>query len=131
MQGSDGWLLVGTGSQKPSPVPKFNSKNQVIGYWSQYATKIEPSQIVNEDAVGKRDDSIASDAHEYYLSALREDYLKEVAQDIGASYINISQQSLITTIKALPPAGNGDTPCQFRLDVCSFIRAFCTGRIYT
>lgn len=111
MQGSDGWLLIGVGSDKPSPVPKFNSKNNIIGYWSQYATKIEPSQIVSEDSVGKRDDSIALDPHEYYLSALRQDYLKEMAKDIGASYIRAdTQQNLIDTIKQLPPAGYGDTP---------------------
>jgi mxaL protein len=78
LQGSSGWLLAGVGADHPSPIPKFNAKNEVIGYWSLYATKIEPSQIVNEDSLGKRDDSIASDPHEYYLSALREDYLKEL-----------------------------------------------------
>lgn len=108
---SDGWLFAGIGSLHPSPVPKFNSKNEVIGYWSQYATKIEPSQIVNEDSVGKRDDSIASDPHEYYLSALQEDYLKEMANDIGAQYIRAdSPKSLLSAMKKLPPVGHGDTP---------------------
>lgn len=78
LQGSSGWLLAGIGADRPSPIPKFNAKNEIIGYWSLYATRIEPSQIVNEDSLGKRDDSIASDPHEYYLSALREDYLKGV-----------------------------------------------------
>lgn len=110
-QSSNGWLLIGVGSHKPSPIPKFNSKNEVIGYWSQYATKIEPSQIVNEDSVGKRDDSIASDPQEYYLSALRENYLKEIARDIGSSYISTdSQDNIIASIKNLPPAGYGDSP---------------------
>lgn len=108
MQGSNGWILVGIGSQRPSPIPKFNSKNEVIGYWSAYATKIEPSQIVNEDSVGKRDDSIASDPHEYYLSAMREDYLKELAHDIGASYLRGgSQENLIAALNKLPPAWHG------------------------
>lgn len=108
MQGSSGWLLAGVGGLQPAPVPKFNSLNQVIGYWSQYATKVEPNQIVNEDAVGKRDDSIATDPQEYYLSALREDYLKEVARDIGASYISASnKETLLAALKRLPPAGRG------------------------
>lgn len=111
MQGSNGWLLVGIGSQRPSPVPKFNSKNEIIGYWSAYATKIEPSQIVNEDSAGKRDDSIASDPHEYYLSAMRESYLKELAHDIGASYIRgDSQKKLISAIRKLPPAWHSNAP---------------------
>ena len=107
MQGSSSWLLAGIGSQEPSPIPKFNSKDEIIGYWSQYATKIEPSQIVNEDSVGKRDDSIASDPHEYYLSALREDYLKEVVSDINANYVRADLQAkFLTAINKLPSAGN-------------------------
>lgn len=107
MQGSSSWLLAGIGSQEPSPIPKFNSKDEVIGYWSQYATKIEASQIVNEDSVGKRDDSIASDPHEYYLSALREDYLKEVVSDINANYVRADLQAkFLTAINKLPSAGN-------------------------
>lgn len=107
MQGSSSWLLAGIGSQEPSPIPKFNSKDEIIGYWSQYATKIEPNQIVNEDSVGKRDDSIASDPHEYYLSALREDYLKEVVSDINANYVRADLQAkFLTAINKLPSAGN-------------------------
>jgi len=111
LQGSSGWLLAGIGAESPSPIPKFNAKNEIIGYWSLYATKIEPSQIVNEDSVGKRDDSIASDPHEYYLSALREDYLKELAQDIGATYVRAdSPEKLRAAIDQLPPAGYDSAP---------------------
>lgn len=107
MQGSSSWLLAGIGSQEPSPIPKFNSKDEIIGYWSQYATKIEPSQIVNEDSVGKRDDSIASDPREYYLSALREEYLKEVVSDINANYVRADLQTkFLAAINKLPSAGN-------------------------
>lgn len=107
MQGSSSWLLAGIGSQEPSPIPKFNSKDEIICYWSQYATKIEPSQIVNEDSVGKRDDSIASDPHEYYLSALREEYLKEVVSDINANYVRADLQTkFLAAINKLPSAGN-------------------------
>ncbi len=106
-----GWLLVGIGSVKPSPVPKFNAKNEIIGYWSAYATKIEPSQIVDEESRGKRDDSIAFEPREYYLSALREDYLKEVGREIGAAYVRAdSPDELLKAIKLLPPAGHGSAP---------------------
>lgn len=106
-----GWLLAGIGSGQPSPVPKFNAKNEIIGYWSAYATKIEPSQIVDEESRGKRDDSIASEPREYYLSALREDYLQELAQDIGADYVRAeSQPKLLGAIEQLPPAGHHRAP---------------------
>jgi mxaL protein len=110
LQGN-GWLLAGIGADKPSPIPKFNAKNEIIGYWSTYATKIEPSQIVDEESRGKRDDSIASEPREYYLSALREDYLKELAQDIGAAYVRAdSQEKLQAAIEQLPPAGHHNAP---------------------
>ena len=108
MQGSNGWLLVGVGQLNPSPVPKFNSKNKIIGYWSQYATKVEPSQIVNEESLGKRDDSIATDPKEYYLSALQERYLKEMAND---SYVRLdSVDKLFKAINHLPPTGHQKSP---------------------
>lgn len=111
MPGSNGWLLVGVGKPDPSPVPKFNSKNEIIGYWSQYATKVEPSQIVNEESLGKRDDSIATDPKEYYLSALQEGYLKEMANDIEASYVRLdSRDQLLTAISHLPPTGHQQQP---------------------
>jgi mxaL protein len=110
LQGS-GWLLAGVGAYRSNPIPKFNAKNEIIGYWSAYATKIEPSQIVDEESRGKRDDSIASDPREYYLSALREDYLKEMAKDIGASYTRANTaENLLEAIKQLPPAGRHQAP---------------------
>jgi len=125
MQGSSSWLLAGVGSDKPSPVPKFNSKDEVIGYWSHYAIKIEPSQIVNEDSVGKRDDSIASDPNEYYLSALREDYLKELANEIGANYARAdTQENLITGLEKLPAAGHGNVPVNIGW-LFALLAAFC------
>ncbi len=114
MPESNGWLLAGVGSLTASPIPKFNSKNEIIGFWSQYATKIEPSQIVSEESLGKRDDSIATDPHEYYLSALKEDYLKEMTNDIGATYVRAnSKDHFLAAINELPPSGYGKTPTNF------------------
>lgn len=111
MPDSNGWLLAGIGSLTASPIPKLNSKNEIIGFWSQYATKIEPSQIVSEESLGKRDDSIATDPREYYLSALNEEYLKEVTNDIGATYVRAdSKEHFLAAINELPVTGYGRTP---------------------
>lgn len=111
LQGSSGWLLIGVGADRPAPIPKFNTQNQIIGYWSAYATKTEPSQIVDEESRGKRDDSIASEPREYYLSALREDYLKELAQDIGARYARAqTAEKLRQALNDLPAAGHDQAP---------------------
>lgn len=111
LQGSSGWLLVGIGSDRPSPIPKYNAKNQVVGYWSLYAIKTEPSQIVSEESLGNRDDSIASSPGEYYLSALNETYMKELAQDIGAAYVRAdTAESLLAAVDKLPAAGHDSVP---------------------
>lgn len=111
LQGSSGWLLAGIGSPHPSPVPKLNARNEIIGYWSAYAAKFEPSQIVSEESTGQRDDSIATNPAEYYLSALREDYLQELAHDIGAAYVRAdSGENLLDAIDRLPPAGHAIAP---------------------
>ena len=107
LRGSSGWLLAGIGSERPSPIPKLNARDEIIGYWSIYAAKLEPSQIVDEESRGKRDDSIASQPQEYYLSALDEDYLQALARDIGAAYVRAeTPETLLAAIDRLPPAGH-------------------------
>lgn len=111
LQGSNGWLLVGVGSDRPAPIPKFNARNQIMGYWSVHGLNYQPSQIVDEESLGKRDDSIATDAREYYLSALNEDYMKELATDIRASYVRgDTPEHLLDAMKRLPAAGHDDSP---------------------
>lgn len=111
LQGSNGWLLVGVGSDRPAPIPKFNARNQIMGYWSVHGLNYQPSQIVDEESLGKRDDSIATSPEEYYLSALNDGYLKELAVDIGASYVRGDRpENLLAAMKNLPAAGHDDSP---------------------
>lgn len=85
-QGGRDSILVGVGGDLPKPIPKFNAKNEVMGYWSLYSIKIEPAAVVSEESAGKRDDSLATDPREYYLSKLDENYLKSLAEEIGGQY---------------------------------------------
>jgi mxaL protein len=105
LQNSAGWLLVGIGSNVPSPIPKFDEDNHFIGYWSQYATKMD---TVSAESRGKRDDSIADSPGEYYLSALNQPYLMEMARDLGARYVRADKADhLLAALDELPPAGHG------------------------
>ncbi len=102
-QGGRDWLLVGIGENKPTPIPKLNANNEVIGYWSTYSIKIEPATQVNEGANNQRDESIATAPYEYYLSKLDEPYMKELASEIGARYIKASNaEHLIIAMDNLP-----------------------------
>ena len=102
-QGKQPLLIVGIGNSKPSPIPKLNDKNQVIGYWSNDAIKLNPASNVDEGHDGGRDNTIANEPYEDYLSKLDEAYLKELSTEIGAKYIKAgSVEALITGISQLP-----------------------------
>lgn len=102
-QGGKDWLLVGVGGNHAKPIPKLDAKNNVVGYWSIYSIKIMPASNVSDGASGGRDESTASAPYEYYLSKLDEAYLKELAADINANYINAGlHQNLITPMRQQP-----------------------------
>jgi mxaL protein len=102
-QAKHAWLIVGLGGNKPAPIPKLNTKNEVIGYWSTDAIKLNPASNVDEGHNGGRDNSVATEPYEYYLSQLDESYLKELSSDIGAQYIKAgSTEALISAINKQP-----------------------------
>ena len=97
------WLIVGLGGNKPTPIPKLDTKNAVLGYWSTDAIKLNPASNVDEGHNGGRDNSIATEPYEYYFSRLEEPYLKELAADIGAQYIKAgTSQQLIAALNKQP-----------------------------
>ncbi len=97
------WLIIGVGGDKPAPIPKLDAKNAVIGYWSTDAIKLNPASNVDEGHNGGRDNSIANEPYEYYLSKLDETYLQELSADIGAQYMRAgSAETLITALNKQP-----------------------------
>jgi mxaL protein len=111
-QGGDGWLLVGIGSDKPTPIPKMDENNKVLGYWSLNTYELEPGIAqVSDETRAKRDDGVATQDHEKYLSRLDENYLKELAKDIGADYLRgNSLPTLLSAMKKQKPAKRGAAP---------------------
>ena len=87
-QGGRGWLLVGIGGDKRTPIPKMDENNKVIGYWSNTTYQLEPGIAqVSEETRGQRDNGIASADYERYLSSLDEKYLLGLAKEIHANYV--------------------------------------------
>ena len=104
-QGGSGWLLVGMGNDEPMPVPKFDGDDRIMGYWSMNAMKVEPSAVLAEESAGTRDDSIATDDSDRYLSRLDEPYLKQLAAEIDAGYLRAGDSAkLIEAMRRQPPA---------------------------
>ncbi len=120
-QGGRDWLLVGVGGNRPTPIPKLSASNEMIGYWSTYSIKMEPATKVNEGANNVRDESIATEPYEYYLSKLDEPYMKELALDIGAQYLKAEKaEDLIIAMDNQKSSAHYQTKFELR-----WILAFC------
>ena len=72
-QGANNWLFVGIGSDEGTPIPKYDNKNQLIGYWSNESFALQPgvAQISAQNA-GGRDNNVSNASYDRYLSRLDE-----------------------------------------------------------
>jgi mxaL protein len=105
-QGGDGWLFVGIGSDKGTPIPKLDEKNQLIGYWSGESFAMQPGIAqISEANIGVRDDNVAAAENDRYLSKLDEEYLKSLSKEIRGDYVRgDSLQSVLGAMKRQKPA---------------------------
>lgn len=102
----EGWLVVGVGGDEPAPIPKYDSEDQILGYWAFANEIMAPSQVQSEESIGTRDDTVASDTYDRYLSQLYEPYLKELSHEIGADYMRADgAESLARAMQQQKPAG--------------------------
>jgi len=111
-QGGDDWLLVGIGSDKGTPIPKLDEKNQLIGYWSGDSFALQPGIAqISESNIGTRDDNVASGVGDRYLSTLDETYLKSLAEEISAKYVRGDKlQNILAAMKEQKPARRDIAP---------------------
>ena len=115
-QGANNWLFVGIGSDEGTPIPKYDNKNQLIGYWSNESFALQPgvAQISAQNA-GGRDNNVSSASYDRYLSRLDEEYLKSLAQEIKGDYVNGSDiKGILSAMKKQPSAWRDDTEVQLR-----------------
>ncbi len=124
------WTIVGIGGSKPLPIPKLDANNAVIGYWSTDAIKLNPASNVDEGHHGGRDNAIATEPYEYYLSHLDAKYLKELALDIDAQYVNAgTSQQLISALGKQASHMQFQTALPLR-PICAFLALLFVIAIY-
>lgn len=111
-QGGNDWLLVGIGGDKPAPVPMMDENNKMIGYWSGNTYQLEPGIAqVSEETRLQRDNDIATQEFERYLSKLDEKYLKSLCREIGARYMRGDNfRGAISAIRSLKPSKHDIAP---------------------
>lgn len=115
-QGGDDWLLVGVGSDKGTPIPKFDEHNQLIGYWANESFAMQPGIAqISEANIGSRNDSIANGESDRYLSKLDETYLQDLAKEINGMYVRAdSVSSILNAMKKQKPARRDNANFELR-----------------
>ena len=124
-QGANNWLFVGIGSDEGTPIPKYDNKNQLIGYWSNESFALQPgvAQISAQNA-GGRDNNVSSASYDRYLSRLDEKYLKSLAQEVKGNYVNGNDiNGILSAMKKQPSAWRDDTEVKLR-NLFSFLALF-------
>ena len=132
-QGGNDWLFVGIGSNEGAPIPKYDNKNQLIGYWSNDSFALQPGIAqISESNIGVRDNKVASGATDRYMSKLDSEYLEKLAKEIGGFYVDgQSYRAIRKEMKKQPPAWKA--PDQFYLQpiLCFLALLFFIARFIT
>ena len=97
-QGGNDWLFVGIGSDDGAPIPKYDSHNQLIGYWANDSFALQPGIAqISQGNIGTRNDSVAIGESDRYISTLDEKYLIAISKEINGSYMKGDSAAHILT----------------------------------
>jgi mxaL protein len=115
-QGEPDWLIVGIGSEEGSAIPKYDSENQLIGFWSNESFALQPGIAqISESNIGARNDSIAFSESDRYVSKLNEKYLIEITSMIKGQYTKgDSVNSVISKMNNIPPSWRDNSELPLR-----------------
>jgi len=115
-QGETDWLMVGIGSEEGSAIPKYDSENQLIGFWSIDSFALQPGIAqISESNIGARNDSIAFSESDRYISKLNEKYLIEITSMIKGQYTKgDSVNSVVSKMNTIPPSWRDNSELPLR-----------------
>ena len=100
-------IFIGIGGDKDVPVPRYNSRNMLVGFWGMDIYDSLPGATGERSSDSGKDDpdpSVASAEYDRYLSKLYEDYLLKLSIQIKSQYIrgDISNTFVKTILKNKP-----------------------------
>ncbi|MEZ0231515.1 MAG: VWA domain-containing protein [Methylophilaceae bacterium] len=103
-------IFVGIGGHESVPIPRYNSNNKWVGYWSSDAKENSAGAVGVTYSDTSRDDPdpvVAYAEYDRYLSKLDDDYLKELADEIKGSYVEgIDNAEFYAFVQKQKPAAN-------------------------
>ncbi|HSH98514.1 MAG: vWA domain-containing protein [Methylophilaceae bacterium] len=82
--------FVGVGGHEPVPIPRYNSNDKWVGFWSSDAKENSAGAVGVTYSDTSKDDPdpvVAYAEYDRYLSQLDDEYLKSLATEIGGQYI--------------------------------------------
>jgi len=83
-------ILVGIGGHQPVPVPRYNSSNKWVGFFSSDTKENSAGATgvtYSDTSIDEPDPVVAFAEFDRYLSQLDSDYLKSLAAEVKGSYI--------------------------------------------
>jgi mxaL protein len=115
--GKNLWF-VGVGGHQPVPIPRYNSSNKWVGYWSS-DTKENTAGAVgdtySDTSKDEPDPIVAYAEFDRYLSQLDSAYLKQLAAEIKGGYIEGQDtEEFYTSIQSQKPSASFVTAYSLR-----------------
>jgi mxaL protein len=113
-QGGKGWLVVGIGTEKGAPIPKYDESNKLLGYWSAESFQMQPGVAqISQENIGARNDDVAFSDSSRQFSRLDEAYLKNYSAEIGSDYVRGDSIAAVqNAISSLKPARHDVAPLE-------------------
>lgn len=113
-QGGKGWLVVGIGSDKGTPIPKYDENDRLLGYWSAESFAVQPGVAqISQENFGSRDDGVAVSDNMRHYSRLDEEYLKRYAAEIGSDYVRGDRMArVLNAVSQRAPARRDIAPLE-------------------
>lgn len=111
-------LFVGVGGHTPVPVPRFNSSNKWVGYWSSDTKEYSAGAIGDTYSDASKDEPdpvVAYAEFDRYLSQLDSNYLKDLAAEVKGAYVEgIDKTEFYDYVQELKPAASFVTAYSMR-----------------
>lgn len=102
-------LFVGVGGHSPVAVPRYNSSNKWVGYWSS-ETKEDSGAIgdtYSDTSKDEPDPIVAYAEFDRYLSQLDSIYLKGLAAEVNGAYVEgVDKSKFYDYVQELKPAAS-------------------------
>ena len=100
-------IFIGIGGNENVPVPRYNSRNMLVGFWGMDIYDSLPGATGSRNTDSGQDEpdpSVASAEYDRYLSKLYDDYLIKLSNQIKAKYIkgDDSKSFLKTILQSKP-----------------------------